>query len=146
MGGVTETRASRPLPRPDDASAAFWEACARRELRIQSCDACGRRRFPPRPMCPACRSFASSWLPAQGLGTVFSYVICHPPLLPAFRELAPLAVVVVELADDPTLRMIGNLLGCAADAARIGLPVEVCFEDVGEGVVLPQWRPVGGIG
>ena len=34
----------------------------------------------------------------------------HPPLLPAFAELAPYNVVVVALDEDPALRLVGNLV------------------------------------
>ena len=78
----------------------------------------------------------------SGHGRVFSYVVCHPPVLPAFGERVPYAVLLVELEEDPRIRLIGNLLDAPPEAARIGLEVEVCFEDVGQGVVLPQWRPV----
>ena len=44
------------LPVPDDVSRPFWDGCAAGELRMQACGACGRLRFPPRPMCPWCRS------------------------------------------------------------------------------------------
>ena len=130
-----------PLPLPDDTSAGFWDACARRELRVQACAECGARRFPPRLCCPACRSARSSWELVSGFARVFSYVVCHPPVLPAFRERTPYAVVLVELEDDRRIRLIGNLLGAPPEAVRIGLRVQVCFESVGEGVVLPQWRP-----
>lgn len=36
--------------------------------------------------------------------------------------------------------MIGNILGCANDDIREGMPVEVTFEDVEDGVSLPQCR------
>jgi uncharacterized OB-fold protein len=92
-------------------------------------------------MCPACRSFADEWVRVSGRGHVYSWVVCHPPVLPAFRERTPYAVVLVELAEDPGLRIIGNWRGPGAEAIRIGLPVEVIFEEAGEGITLPQWRP-----
>ncbi|MGH0038434.1 MAG: Zn-ribbon domain-containing OB-fold protein [Myxococcota bacterium] len=129
-----------PLPRPDDATAPYWQACSRGELHMQRCADCGRWRFPPRPMCPGCRSLADEWVRVSGRGHVFSFVVCHPPVLPAFRERTPYAVVLVELAEDPGLRVLGNLQGLSPEAIRIGLPVEVVFEDAGEGIALPQWR------
>lgn len=108
---------------------------------MQRCADCGHWRFPPRPMCPACRSFADEWVRVSGRGHVYSWVVCHPPVLPAFRERTPYAVVLVELAEDPGLRIIGNWRGPGAEAIRIGLPVEVIFEEAGEGITLPQWRP-----
>jgi len=72
--------------------------------------------------------------------------VCHPPVLPAFQERAPFVVVLVQLEEDPRLRLVGNLLDDEA-AIEIGTPVEVVFEDVTPEVTLPQWRrsePSGG--
>jgi uncharacterized OB-fold protein len=130
----------RPLPLPDDATLAFWEACRRGELRMQRCAECKRLRWPPRPMCPGCQSFEGEWIPVSGRGTIYSFVIAHAPLLPAFQPRAPMPVVLVALEEDPTLRLIGNLVDPGqASRLAIGAPVEVAFEDLGE-VTLPQWR------
>lgn len=130
--------AQRPTPQPDDQSAPFWEACGRGELLAQRCAECGRFRFPPRPTCPRCRSFEVTWEQLAGTGRVWSWIRAHPPLLPAFAELAPYVSLVVELDEDPVhLRMVG-LLADGAEPA-IGDPVRVEFEQVGE-TVLPRWR------
>lgn len=131
----------RPLPQPDDASAPYWEAARRNELRVQRCAACGELCFPPQPMCDGCNSFEVEWVALSGRGTLFSFTIVHPPVLPAFQQRAPFAIVLVELAEDARLRIVGNLLDCPLERIRIGLPVAVTFEDVTESVTLPQWRP-----
>ena len=139
-----------PLPAVTSDSAPFWEACALGELRIQACTACGRLRFPPRPMCPWCQSTESEWKLMSGQGRIWSFVVPHPPLLPAFMPLAPYNVVVVELDEDPTIRLVGNLLASPdgqineVDPATIaiGEPVRVVFQAAGEDIVLPRWvRP-----
>ncbi|GAA1598899.1 Zn-ribbon domain-containing OB-fold protein [Streptomyces globosus] len=135
-------------PVPDEDGAPFWEYAARGELRVQACTACGRLRFPPRPCCPHCRSFASHWQPVDGRGRIWSYVRPHPPLLPAYAAHAPYTVVLVELADAPGIRLVGNLvasadapLGSADPAAvRIGARVRAVFADCG-GVTVPRWVP-----
>lgn len=88
-------------PVVDDDGAPFWEYAARGELRIQACADCGELRFPPRPCCPHCRSFAAEWRRVTGRGRVWSYVRPHPPLLPDYAEQAPYHVVLVELTDAP---------------------------------------------
>jgi uncharacterized OB-fold protein len=133
--------ALRPLPAPDEVTRPFWEACRRGELRMQRCAGCGRMRFTPRPMCPACRSMECEWVLVSGRGTVFSRVVCHPPLLPAFQPLAPYVVALVELAEDPRLRLVGNVQGCAPEHVHIGMPVRVVFEAISDEIHLPQWRP-----
>ncbi len=130
-----------PLPEPDEDSREFWDGCRRHELRMQRCAQCKRFRFYPRPMCPSCLSMQDEWVRVSGRGTLYSWIVCHPPVLPALRARVPLAVLLVELAEDPGLRMVGNLHGGEIEDLRIGLPLEVCFEDVLPDVSLPQWRP-----
>ena len=131
---------SRPLPLPDEVTAPFWEGCRRGELRMQRCAACARFRFLPRPMCPHCLSLDSEWARMSGDGVLFSFVICHPPVLPAFQAQVPFAVALVELAEDPGLRVVGGVLDCPPDRLRIGQKVVVDFEEIADCVVLPQWR------
>ena len=139
--------ADAPLPEVDDLTRPFWEGTAVGVLRMQACGACGRLRFPPRPMCPFCQSLDVEWRVMSGRGTVWSYVVPHPPVLPAFEPLAPYNVVVVALDEDPTLRLVGNLLASPDGAIndidpatiRIGEPVRVVFQPAGEDVVLPRW-------
>jgi len=138
---LSEQQPPRPLPAPDDATQGYWDAAKHGALAMQRCAACSHRRFPPRPMCPKCQSFESRFEPVSGRGRIYSFVVCHPPMLPAFLDRAPLAVVLVELEDDPALRIVGNLFDCDASAIEIGMEVEVCFEEVTPEVTLPQWRP-----
>lgn len=139
------------LPVPDDDGAPFWQYAARGELRVQSCADCGALRFPPRPCCPHCRSFESEWRRMSGRGRIWSYVFPHPPLLPAYAEQAPYNAVVVELADAPHIRLVGNLVA-SADARldsvepgklRIGAPVKVTFHEIASpgapAVTVPRW-------
>ncbi|WP_327345153.1 Zn-ribbon domain-containing OB-fold protein [Streptomyces europaeiscabiei] len=130
-------------PVVDDDGAPFWEYAAQGELRIQACADCGELRFPPRPCCPHCRSFATEWRRVTGRGRIWSYVLPHPPLLPDYAEQAPYNVVLVELTDAPRIRLVGNLVsepGARLDSVpverlRIGARVQVVFTAAG----LPQW-------
>jgi uncharacterized OB-fold protein len=138
------------LPEPDEDSQPFWDGCARGELLVQACAQCGRRRIPPRPMCAWCRSFESTWERMSGRATVWSYVVSHPPLLPAYAAVAPYNVVVVALDEDPALRLVGNVVEGpdaplnSVDPATltIGAPVEVVFDAPVDGIAMPRWRPV----
>jgi len=139
---------SRSLLSPvlDDDGAPFWQYAAQGELRIQACADCGELRFPPRPCCPHCHSFASEWRRMSGRGRVWSYVIPHPPLLPAYAEQAPYNAIVVELAEAPRIRLVGNLVS-ASDAPlnsvpprriRIGARVQAVFTQT-RGMSVPRW-------
>ncbi|WP_424215452.1 Zn-ribbon domain-containing OB-fold protein [Streptomyces sp. BI20] len=138
------------LPVPDVDGAPFWEYAARGELRVQACAApdCGELRFPPRPCCPHCGSFDSEWRAMSGRGRIWSYVLPHPPLLPAYAAQAPYNVILVELVDAPRIRLVGNLVtapdapldSIAPGRLRIGARVQVAFTEV-DGVTVPRWLP-----
>ena len=97
-------------------------------------------------MCPRCRSLEFRWDPTSGRGTIWSFIVPHPPLLPAYQELAPYNAIVVALEEDPTLRFVGNLVETPDGAIneidpatiQIGESVRVVFHRV-EDVVLPRW-------
>jgi len=138
------------LPDLDDADAApFWAGTARGELLVQTCASCGQRRMPPRPMCPRCRSLQHTWERLSGRGTIWSFVIAHPPLLPAYQALAPYNVITVALEEDPRLRFVGNLVARAdgpinevdPSSIRIGDRVRVVFQQVDD-VFFPRWLRV----
>lgn len=139
------------LPDPtDDDSAPFWAGTARGELLVQVCDACGRKRIPPRPMCFDCQSIRTRWEQLAGTGVVWSFVVPHPPLLPSYQALAPYNVITVALSEDPTLRLVGNLVArpdgpineVDPTTIRIGEPVRVVFQPEAD-VWLPRWVRAG---
>jgi len=132
------TSAPKPLPQITPAMAPFWEAARRHELVVQRCGACGARRFPAREICTRCLSREAGWERVSGRGTVFSVAIVHQALHPGFVADVPYAVVVVELEEGP--RIVSNLLGVTPHDVRIGLPVEVVFEDATPEVTLPKFR------
>ncbi|GMU78270.1 MAG: hypothetical protein AMXMBFR46_10650 [Acidimicrobiia bacterium] len=135
------------LPVDDDPlTKPFWDGCARGELLMQRFRATGRCYWPPRPMEPESRTLEYDWVPVSGRGTVWSLTIPHPPLLPAYSELAPYNVIIVELEEDPRLRLVGNLVESAEapldsidpHSIEIGDPVAVVFAPVGD-MFLPRW-------
>jgi uncharacterized OB-fold protein len=58
---------------------------------------------------------------------------------------APYVVALVELEEQPGLRLTTNIVGCQVDDVTIGMPVVVEFEDRGD-VSLPQFGPARGAG
>jgi len=127
-----------PRPVPDADSEPFWRYCHQSELRVQRCTACGVHRHHPRPRCPRCRSSSFEWARCRGTGLVYSFTICHPPVLPAFEERAPYNVVVVQLDEGPC--MVSNVVDCD-EPLYVGMPVEVCFRQIDEALTIPQFRP-----
>ncbi len=139
------------LPIVDEDAAPFWEGAKRGELCIQQCAETGRLIFPPRPMSPWGPHTEPVWTTVSGRGTIWSFVVPHPPLLPQFGELAPYNVIVVALEEDPTIRLIGNLVASPGGAINevestsieIGAAVRVTFERVTDEITMPRWMLAG---
>jgi len=80
----------------------------------------------------------------SGRATLASYTINHQAWMPG-PEL-PYVVGIVELAEQEALRLTTNIVDCAHDALRIGMPVRVTFErheDPEGDVYLPLFEPAG---
>lgn len=135
------------LPPIDGDSAPFFEGCRRGELRVQQCSATGRLIFPPRPMSPFAPHAKPGWTTLSGRGSLWSFVVPHPPLLPWYAERAPYNVILVALEEDPRVRLAGNLVagpGAALDSVdpatlRIGEPLRAIFEVLADDLVIPRW-------
>ena len=54
-----------------------------------------------------------------------------------------LRVAIVELPEQDGLRLTTNIVGCEPDDVRIGMPVQVTFEEY-DGVWLPFFEPAAG--
>lgn len=124
----------RPLPDPDHDTAFFWEATERRRLEILRCTACATYVHYPKPACWSCGGTDLAPAAVSGTGTIYSYTITHRPV-PGFEP--PFNVIMVELDEQPGLRMISNLV---EGEPRIGMKVEVTFQPVAEGVWLPLFK------
>jgi hypothetical protein len=129
----------KPLPRPSEDSAPFWEAACRGELRMQRCDDCGHVRFPPALLCARCLSEHAEWVRLSGRGTVYSWIVIHQSQHPAFNADVPYNVAIIELDEGPRLHT--NLVDCANDRIHIGMPVEVVFDKVSDDTALVKFRP-----
>jgi uncharacterized OB-fold protein len=124
----------------DEASRPYWEGARRHELVILRCRDCHFYVHYPRPRCGRCGSDQLTPTRVSGLGVIHSFTVTHHKGAPGFADETPFVVVLVELDEQKGLRIIANLRGCAPGDVRVGLPVEVVFEDVAPGVTLPQFR------
>jgi uncharacterized OB-fold protein len=128
---------SRPRPEPTEISKPYWDACARHELLLQWCRDCGKAQFYPRSVCVHCGSADLEWRRASGRATVYSFSVVRRA--PDASLPVPYVVALVDLAEGP--RMMTNIVDCAPESVRIGLPVEVTFEDLGDGASVPLFKP-----
>lgn len=69
---------------------------------------------------------------------MYSYVVTHQAVHPALRGYTPFATVEVALREGPHLT--SNLIDVPPEAIKIGTTVEVVFQTVADGVVLPLFR------
>jgi uncharacterized OB-fold protein len=127
---------------PDLNTREFWEACAKRELRFQRCKSCGAYRFPPLSGCRHCGSAEARWVTVSGRGSVFSYTVVHHAAIPQIEAEVPYGVVVVEFDDAPGARLISNVVDLDPAELRVGMPLELVWEEPRPGVVLPRFRSV----
>lgn len=129
----------KPLPRPSEDSAPFWDAAAKGELRLQKCGQCGLVRFPPAILCAQCLSEKSEWVAVSGRGTVYSWIVVHQSQHPAFNADVPYNVAIIQLEEGPRLHT--NIVECSNDRIHIGMPVEVVFHKVSDDTALVKFRP-----
>jgi uncharacterized OB-fold protein len=131
---------AKPLPRISPDNQPFWDGCKRHQLLLPFCAACGKPHLPPGPVCPFCFGDRLDWRAASGRGVVSTWTVVHQPWFPAFKAELPYNVIQVELAEGP--RLAASLVGAGNDALRVGLAVEVVFDDVTDAITLPRFKPI----
>ena len=137
---MAENAYKKPVPRIDEETRGYWEACRRHELVLQRCGQCGTLRYYPRAVCPECLSSEVRWEKMSGRGTVYTFTVTYQNQAPGFREELPYVLAYVRLDEGP--QMLTNVVGCKPDEVKIGMPVEVTFEDVNDEIAIPRFRPV----
>jgi uncharacterized protein len=132
----------RILPALSDQNRHFWQGGERGELRFLRCEDCGTILHPPVPLCWNDHSKKLSPAAVSGRATVASFTINHQPWMPG-PEL-PYVVAIVEIEEDPRVRLTTNIVNCKPEDVRIGMPVRVLFEHhpdpVGD-VWIPLFEP-----
>ena len=76
----------------------------------------------------------------NGRGRIYGWVEIFRSALPAWAEDVPYNVVAVKLDDAPGIVVTGNVPDAGEDGMQVGMPVEVIFDDVSEGISIPRWR------
>lgn len=134
MGIAYQRPARRLVPSPTTESEAFWTGGRRGELLIARCKSCRHFFHPPGPACWRCRSTDVAPEAVSGHATVAAFTVNHQPWLPGFEP--PYVVAMVELAEEPDVRLMTNIVCISVDDMRVGLEVEAFFED---------WTAVSGV-
>lgn len=129
--------AARMLPATDDLDTGpFFAAASEGRLVIQRCIGCGTVLHVPRAHCHRCGGWETTWEEQSGRGRLYTWTAVTHQVHPAHP--VPYTVVVVKL-DDTDVNLLGSVPG--TPELRAGQAMQVWFEDLGEGVFLPNWRP-----
>ena len=121
-----------PAPQPNPETQAFWDAAARGEFLVKHCEDCGRAHWYPRAICPHCFGDRTTWQPASGRGTIYSFSVMR-------RAPEPFAIAYVRLEEGAT--MMTNIVDCDFDTLRIDQPVRVVFRPSDGGTPVPMFTP-----
>jgi uncharacterized OB-fold protein len=76
---------------------------------------------------------------------VFTYTVNYHPYNPEIAT--PYVIAIVELDEQPGLRLATNIVDCEPDSVACGMPVEVRFEEQRIGAdaqFMPVFAPVTG--
>jgi uncharacterized OB-fold protein len=75
----------------------------------------------------------------SGKGKVYTFTVTYQNQAAGFRDSLPYVMGYVELAEG--VKMLTNLVDCKPEEVKIGMPVEVVYEDVTPEVTLAKFRP-----
>ncbi len=127
----------------DNDIVPFWDALKKHEFRLNRCTRCGTHYW-PMTLCPKHEDNGfdeMEWSLTSGRGKIFAWEVVHRVKNPAIKWDLPYTLVLVELDEGPIFptRLVGN----RPDNLRVGMPVEVAYEDVVEtGMTLPLFKTV----
>src|ERR1700694_5125856 len=119
----------KPFLPPNEITQFFWDAAREHKLVVQRCGDCAYYSHRPQVICPRCQSDKLAHAELSGRGTIFTYTVVHHVFHPVYADEVPYSIAIVELEEQPGLRMLANILDCPNDELRIGMPVVVTFED-----------------
>ena len=128
----------RVLPRVTPENEHFWRGGERGELRFLRCAACHTYVHPPSPVCPRCYGRELSPEAVSGRATVLTFTWNHQPWVPSPDH--PYAIAIVEMEEQVGLRLMTNVLRVTPETLRVGMPVQVLFEQHDD-VWIPLFEP-----
>lgn len=136
---MTDDMLAPPLPRVRGEEERYFELMREHSLAYQRCVGCEGAVFPFRAVCPVCGGEELPEALSAGQGTVHSYTVQHRAPGEYLRARLPIVLALVDLREG--FRMMADIVDCAPDDVRIGLPVEVVFDDVTPELTLARFRP-----
>lgn len=129
----------KPLPVPSKWSQPFWDGAKQHKLLLKKCAKCGNIDHPPYLYCTECSAEQYKWVEASGRGTIYAFTttLIGAPL--PFTEDIPYTIAMVDLDEGP--RMLTTIADAEPAELKIGMKVEVVFDNVTEEIAIPRFRP-----
>lgn len=111
----------------------YWREIKQRYKGIGvECKNCSRVYFPPREICPHCRSKSYGKMEERelsGKGKVITYTEVHEPN-PEFKKLSPYILAIVEMEED--VRVTGHLVDVDNEDVEVGMEVDATLRKLGQ--------------
>lgn len=119
----------------------FWTSGKDNELCFLHCNDCATWIHPPQPICPRCTGKHIEPKAASGKGMVHTFTINRQAWIPGFEP--PYVIALVEIDEDPAVRLMTQLVNVDVEKVYIGMKVQVLFEQQDNGFVyIPLFQPV----
>ncbi len=120
----------------------YWRLKDQRyRLQGSVCANCGQYSFPPRAVCPKCKSRNQKPFVFSGKGTVFSFTTIYQTI-GAYQDKVPYLVALIDLVEGP--RITAQLTDVGLDEVHIGMPVEMVvrkyYEDGADGPIFYGYK------
>ena len=115
----------------------YWREMPQRyRLEAVKCRKCGKVLFPPRQVCPTCKSREFEQVQISDMGKVETFTIIRVP--PSqFTDQSPYPVAIVNVGDG--VRLLCQIADCELEDLKIGMPVKIEFRMIqkeGDGGIL----------
>ncbi len=137
-----KTKYEKPLPEFRPETKPYWEASKRHEFILPKSKTTGEFFFYPRALSPGDdMTHDIEWVKASGKAKVWTFAIHHMGPTPAYKNEPAYVVALVETAEGT--KMMTNIVGCDPKEVKIGMDVEVVFDDVTPEVTLVKFKPMG---
>lgn len=106
----------------------YWREIPQRyRLEANQCKNCGEKLFPPRLVCPECKSQDMEPAKIAEKGKLLTYTkICVPPH--QFVDQAPFAVGIAELDDG--VKLTAQVVDCDFEDLKIGMRLKLEFRKI----------------
>ena len=99
----------------------------RYRLEASKCKSCGNVSFPPRLVCPECKSREFETIKLNDEGKILTYTIIRVSS-DTFSKITPFAVAVIEVNDGA--RLMAQIADSSLDKVAIGKKVKIVFRKI----------------